>query len=292
MKAIVQLSEDQIRQLRLIELEMLVEVDRICMKNNIDYSLDGGTLLGAVRHKGFIPWDDDLDVTFRHDQYEKFFEACKTDLDTSRFFMQDFRTDKGYRWGYGKLRRLGTEYVKSGQEHLKQKRGVCIDIFDYQYMPEDLKERKRFQRKMFCIRKIAYSAVGKWCDKNPLMRIWYGILSIIPLTPLHNSRLKELAKLNNIHSSLVSDEMYPTARTKNGVNSSVYDAYSEVEFEGMKFHCFENYDLYLSTLYGDYMTWPPVEKRVGVMDSLDYKLIDIKYEDILRQYKENHKIAD
>ena len=99
MNEIIQLSEEQHRYLQLNELQLLVEVDRICRKYNIDYSLDGGTLLGAIRHQGFIPWDEDADVVFTRLEYAKFYEACKADLNTAEFFLQEYRTDPHYRWG-------------------------------------------------------------------------------------------------------------------------------------------------------------------------------------------------
>ena len=123
----VELSQKDLRTLQLIELEMIVEVDRICKKNDIKYSLDGGTLLGAVRHKGFIPWDDDADLIFTRHEYAKFYRACKKDLDTSRFFLQEYRTDENYRWGYAKLRRKGTEFIRLNQEQMKYRTGVCIE---------------------------------------------------------------------------------------------------------------------------------------------------------------------
>ena len=76
MNTIVKLSDEQHRNLQLNELELIVEVDRICRKYNINYSLDGGTLLGAVRHKGFVPWDEDADVIFTRHEYAKFYRAC------------------------------------------------------------------------------------------------------------------------------------------------------------------------------------------------------------------------
>ena len=88
-----QISEAELKQLQRIELEMLVELDRICRKYRIEYSLDGGTLLGAVRHKGFIPWDDDADVIMLRREYMKFRKACRKDLDHTRFFLQDYRSD-------------------------------------------------------------------------------------------------------------------------------------------------------------------------------------------------------
>ena len=88
----IQLQEKTLRQLQIIELEMIIEVDRICKKCGIKYNIIAGTLLGAVRHGGFIPWDDDADIAMLRPEYEKFRDACRTELDTSRFYFQDHRS--------------------------------------------------------------------------------------------------------------------------------------------------------------------------------------------------------
>ena len=93
----IELTDRELRQLQLNLLEMLIEIDRICRRYHIKYSLDGGTLLGAVRHGGFIPWDDDIDVSMRREEYRKFYRACRKDLERSRFFLQEYRTDQHYR---------------------------------------------------------------------------------------------------------------------------------------------------------------------------------------------------
>ena len=84
----IKLTEAQLRRVQKIELEMLVEVDRICRKCGIKYCIIAGTLLGAVRHKGFIPWDDDADVAMLRQEYERFRDACEKELDESRFEFQ------------------------------------------------------------------------------------------------------------------------------------------------------------------------------------------------------------
>ncbi len=123
------LSKENLKRLQKVEFELLSEVDRICRKNNIQYTLYAGTLLGAVRHKGFIPWDDDADIAFLPEEYDKFFEACKRDLDKKKFFLQDYRTDEHYRWGYAKMRRNDSAFIREGQEHMKYHNGICIDLF-------------------------------------------------------------------------------------------------------------------------------------------------------------------
>ena len=129
MKQGYMMSSDELRAVQLTELELLCEVDRICRKCGITYRIVAGTLLGAVRHGGFIPWDDDADVAFLREEYEQFRSACETELDTSRFYFQDHRNTPGYRWGYGKLRRKGAELIRLNQEHMPYEQGIFIDLF-------------------------------------------------------------------------------------------------------------------------------------------------------------------
>ena len=95
-----QLTEEELKKIQMTQIELICEVDRICKKCGIRYNMVGGTMLGAIRHKGYIPWDDDADIGFLREEYEKFRQACKRELDKSRFYFQDCRDVKGYRWGY------------------------------------------------------------------------------------------------------------------------------------------------------------------------------------------------
>ena len=113
------LSCEELERLQDVQKELISEVKRICLKNNIHFNMVGGTMLGAIRHGGYIPWDDDADIGFLREEYEKFREACKTDLNHEKYYMQDLRDTEGYRWGYGKLRKKGTEFIRLNQEFMQ-----------------------------------------------------------------------------------------------------------------------------------------------------------------------------
>lgn len=286
----VNLSDEQLRLLQINELEMLVEVDRICKKNGIRYSLDGGTLLGAIRHKGFIPWDDDADVIFTRHEYAKFFRACKEDLDRSRFFLQDYRTDSGYWWGHAKLRRKGTEYVRTGQEHMKYKTGVNIDLFVVDNVPDNRVLRELYYDINFCIRKIMYSELGKKTADSVGMRVLYQVLDCFPKDKGFKLRNALALRCNQHNTKLVSHLLlqYPK-RCKYGMPAECFESYINVEFEGMVFDGFKKYDLYLRTHYGDYMQLPPKEQRHGINTASKIHLMDMTLEDIQRRYEKENK---
>ena len=255
---------EQLKKLQGVCLELIKEVDRICRKNNIEYTLDSGTLLGAIREKGFIPWDDDADISFTRDQYEKFFEACKKDLNTEKYFLQEYRTDKEYPWGYSKLRMKGTTYVQIGQEHMKFMNGIFIDLFIYDPVPDNYFLRRLHHFACFLTRKCQYSAIGRLNAKNPIQRLIYKVLYLIPRSWVFAALDKLVEVTNrNPNTELVRHKTYPYSRKEcyYGLPSKCYESYSDVEFEGETFRKIDNYDLNLSMLYGDYMTPPPVDER-------------------------------
>ncbi len=258
------LSDQQLKHLQEIELEMLIELDRICRKNNIRYVLIGGSLLGAERHNGFIPWDDDADVAMLRKDYEKFIEACKVDLDMTRFYFQDMNNANGYRWGYGKLRRKNTIFLRKGQEHMPYEQGIFLDIF-----PEDAVPNNRILQKIqlfhcFCLRKIMWSEVGKRTDKNVFMRLWYTILSKIPEQNIKKHINKYVNFCNKYYqdSNLVRTYLFPLKKGLFGYPRVWYENSENVSFEGINLQASKYRIDYLRTKFGEnYMELPPVEKR-------------------------------
>ncbi len=267
----MELSREELRELQLTEFELLSEVDRVCRKNNIRYSLYAGTLLGAVRHKGFIPWDDDADICFLPEEYEKFFEACKRDLNTKKFFLQDYRTDPHYRWGYAKLRRNGTSFVRTGQEHIPCHTGICIDLFVLYPIPDSLLSRKLYYASFYIIRKILYSEVGRVNEKKFFKRAWFNILSKIPRNSVFNLANRLMYKKD----SELRDMMYIThSKRYIGVPTRFFDADVELEFEGRKFLAMYGYDECLKMAYGDYMQLPPENERASHNPASKIEFVD------------------
>lgn len=256
------LNGNQLKAIQQVELEMLIEIDRICRKNKIPYTLDSGTLLGAVRSKGFIPWDDDADIVMTRDAYELFFEACKTQLDTKRFFLQDYRTDLEYRWGYPKMRRNDSLLIREDQTMLPWHQGIFVDIFVYDNVPDNWLLRRVHLLFCYIIRKMQYAVVGKENARNHLLRKWYAILMKIPRNLLFYW-LEKVYVLCNRQPTRLKRHMTYSYRKKCrfGLPSQCFEEQIDLEFEGCKFQCSREYDIYLSVLYDDYMTPLPEGKR-------------------------------
>lgn len=283
----IQLDDEMLRQLQIIELEMMVEVDRICKKCGIQYNIIAGTLLGAVRHGGFIPWDDDADIAMLRPEYEKFREACTTELDTSRFYFQDHRNTKGYRWGYGKLRRKDTLFLREYQEHMPYEQGVFIDIFPMDAIPDHklLRSLKNFQ--CFCVRKILWSKVGKIADRNPLKRKWFALLDKIPEKTVFRYYDRMVKNSTRLQSEWVRKLTFPTPNKEYGYLRKWYADSMDMEFERIVFQGMPEYEEYLTFKFGDYRCPPPVDKR-KVHPVSDIRLIELDIE-TLYEHKDSEE---
>ena len=263
-----ELSPDQFRRMQLTELDMLVEFDRVCRKNNIDYVLFGGSLLGAVRHQGYIPWDDDADIGMLREDYDRF-KKHLNELDPSICYFQDHDTDPEYRWGYGKLRRTGTKYIRVGQEHLKCKTGIFVDVFPMDDIPLSVLGQVFQDWHCYCLRKILWSEVAK-ANRKGFWKYWFTLLSKVPVSVPFAGFNKYAKKSKNDTPNRVRCLSFPATGTlykKNPINERYgmpkewFTDREEYLFEGKKFYSSRDYDTVLQYIYGDYMTLPDDKGR-------------------------------
>lgn len=254
-------DQDTLRKIQLIQLSLLKEADRICRKNDIPYVIIAGTLLGAVRHKGFIPWDDDADIALLRKDYDCFVEACKKDLDTDQFYFQDHRVTPGYRWGYGKLRRKDSLFLREHQEHMPYEQGIFIDVFPLDAVPQSHTGRIIKNFECFLVRKMLYAPVGRIADKNAAKRAVYDLLSRVPDGIVFKYLERLIGRAAKTRSDWVRILMFPTPNDEYGYRRIWYQKRKEILFEGDLFYGIEDTDGYLTFKFGDYMTLPPESGR-------------------------------
>ena len=240
-----------LREAQLIMLEILVEVDAICQKYNLRYWLDSGTLLGAVRHQGFIPWDDDIDLSMPVEDYLKFQQIAKEEL-SSNIFFQTKETDKDFLFDYIKLRSNKASIVefheKNREVHYHQ--GVFVDIFPMQTLANTVINYNTYKDVFKDIR--ATSAVSLHTPEGENLPKPRKIL-VDSLAELHEGWEDENNKV------IYSGEMPDVAAW---FDQSKIFPLKKMTFEGLEFPVPHDPDHYLENIYSfDYMQVPPEEKR-------------------------------
>ena len=262
------LTPEEFRKMQLIQLDLLVELDRVCRKYDINYVIEAGTMLGAVRHKGYIPWDDDADVVMLREDYEKF-KSLSHELNPDIAFFQDHTTDPYYRWGYAKIRRTGTEYIRIGQEHMKYKTGICIDVFPLDDVPGCLIGQVFQDFFCYCCRKILWSEAGKH-SAHGLKKIWFKLLSHIPSETVFRWLSVYSQKSRNDSPNLVRALCFTAPgkyyyrhpmKERFGMPKKWITERAEYEFEGKMLYGSKDYDTVLKYYYKDYMKLPPLSER-------------------------------
>ncbi len=262
------MPKDDFRKMQLLQLDMLKELDRVCRKYGIKYAITCGTLLGAIRHKGYIPWDDDADVAMLRSEYEKFTKVAY-ELDPGICFFQDHDNDPGYLWGYGKLRRSGTSCTRAGQEHLGGKNGIFIDIFPMDEVPGSIFGQMFQDFRCFFLRKVLWARVGKKTEKG-FSKAVFILLSKISVDWVYAQTKKMQRKQYNVNEKRVRILLFPSfgklnykhlLKERYSMPKKWFEDLSEYEFENCRFYGSRDYEGFLNYMYRNYMELPPEDKR-------------------------------
>lgn len=287
------MSRKDFRRLQLIELDLIKELDRVCRKHNIKYCITCGTLLGAVRHHGYIPWDDDADIIMMREDYEKFKRLSQEgELNSNIAFFQDYDVDNNYLWGYGKLKRVGTTYVRDGQEHIQAKTGVGIDVFPLDDAPKSICGQFIQDKYYYILRKLLWAKVG-CVSESGFKKIIYKILEKIPTEWIHKASSHFINFNNNNTDNRVRvlflpafGKLYRTnpLMIRYSMPKTWFTKRKEYVFEGIKLWGTADADDFLKYVYGDYMTLPPVAQRVLHCPASSYDFGDL-YADVVLDEK-------
>ena len=255
------MKDKELKELQLYGLEILKEVDKFCRKNNIKYSLGEGTLLGAIRHKGFIPWDDDIDIYMTRDNFDKFITTFKS----NEYRVEYFNTLKNYWLPFAKVRMLKeTKFYTPEIAKISDFTGPRIDILPLDYVPslkskEQDKQGKKVKFWKTILRNKCYP-IGK--KKKFHYYLIVPFAKILPYKYIVNRVEYWLKKYDNIKCDYVVNTSGDYNVRKETFPKYYFDELIETKFEDSKFFVSKYYDEVLTKIYGDYMTPPPVEKRV------------------------------
>ena len=258
--------DKSLRALQLLELEGLKEIDRICRKHDIKYSLGGGTCLGQLRHGGFIPWDDDIDVDMTVENYEKFMEVAPKELDSNRFFLRCRKTDKKHLRTSSRLEIRDTHMLQKRWENTNQDIGVFVDIFSWSYLPNNKFLRKIVSTMLFYIRCIQnYKQFKSMARKsNPKVRPFIFLCSYLVPNCFFNfieRKLRYCCKKEK--SKWILDDAIINGN-HGGYPIDGIDEYQDVKFDGVTVMNKKNPYNFMETIYGPhYMEWLPPVKRIS-----------------------------
>ena len=258
------MEKDVLQKVQKIQLEMAKDIKRVCEENNIRYFLYRGTFLGAVRHKGVIPWDDDMDFGMLRPDYEKFCRIAPEKLGKDYCF-QNWHTDENYALPFGKVRKRGTLFVEAKCARLPEN-GIYIDIYPLDFAPEGEEERKKLAGSLLHLfrLKLMKSGYTPWKEEDRTIwkkRIGYLAYQAAALPFSHKALIRQYETL--VMAVPESNTLYEQSALPIAYyfDRDWCENLSQYPYEDTTFSGPENYDAFLRSLYGDYMELPPEDKR-------------------------------
>lgn len=260
-----------LKELQKLTLDLIIEFDAFCQKNDIKYVLGGGSMLGAIRHKGFIPWDDDMDVMMLREEYDKLLKAAQKAAKEPADSENGLKSDRKFISPYDRtFARNFARYVRC--DYTKHEEGfveddcpwIGIDIFPIDFVPGDDRFKKQMKQVRFWRKMLLFSLTVPNSGKSKAKKIAKNIIR--PFTKMIGSYNMAL-KMDKIAMKYADkDKTYIAAvcgmyGDRERWKLKEYLPQIRVPFEGVLLPVPKNYDIYLSNLYHDYMKLPPEDKR-------------------------------
>ena len=260
------MREINLEELKKIELRLLKQFKDICEKEGFRYSLAGGTLLGAVRHKGFIPWDDDIDISLPRKDYNNFINYCKTH--TTPFKLISHELESSYWYLFAKITAPDTIIYESNNNPNELPMGVYIDIFPLDGLADNLflAKLKFYQSSLYRELLVAKNWKRFFISKThslivePIRFILYLLSRKLSAKRLIHS-IEKIYKGINFDCVKYSTCICGVYRSKEIHETLLYNNFVSLKFEGITCKCFKEYEKYLTLHYGDYKKLPPLDKR-------------------------------
>ena len=256
------MKEIDVTTLKTMQVEILKQIDAYCHTNNVKYSIAYGTLIGAVRHKGYIPWDDDIDVVMMRDDYEKFLDGFNGyDNNLSVISTNNCETFYAPYANVFMNNTLLEEESKHGTEI-----GIKVDVFPVDHLPENSVIRKIIFRISLILGYLIGFKYEKSLKGKRIGHIICARICGLFLKKTNVSRmLANFARWSNKHysnSTVVNNIVWCAAGEKGCFSVSDFENVVRLDFEGFQFDALKGYDNFLRNHYGNYMELPPIEKRV------------------------------
>lgn len=250
-------------------LEVMKYIDDVCRKNNIIYFIMGGTALGAVRHGGFIPWDDDLDIFMTPDEYTKFKIAMEKD-GNSKFMLQEWRTTKNY-LEYAKVRMNGTTFIEENFKDRKDMHhGIYVDIMMLHKVPEG-----RFMQKLVYYESkfVTLYALSQrnWKPKTKGQALVLGMLRLLPCQLMANLFYKRIFKYENRMEHFMYCYWITPAKFRSGLFApEFFEKPVDISFEDTVLMGSVHIREYLAYRYGDYMKLPSLTQQKAAVHAMAF----------------------
>lgn len=252
------------------QLEILKEFIRLCEQNHLQYYLVGGTCLGAVRHKGFIPWDDDIDVGMPRKDYDKFITL--QDQMKKPYFIQTYKSDKNYIYNFAKVRDSSTTFIENFHAATQINHGVWIDVFPLDGMSYELvardycrKQVRSTWHQVFLMYlpslKRKCSLATLWKD-IPLNLVAY-LFFFLNVNHYRNKCVDRKVKKIDYEKALTVGNFFGNNANKEAMPKEIFQEGTKGIFEGIEVVLPKDYDRYLTLLFNDYMKLPPLDQQVG-----------------------------